>query len=610
MNDSSSGLFVLLIIIGIIVAIIYLTILAIFVVGAIGGIVGIVISVINYIKAIREVAAERKSIGRFVSQAEKDALGFMPYTNAVYEKSAARSYILGPVFGDIFSIIKKAILINFQHRPDFSDTDKDNFVFSMGAKLMVICKAINIYVFGTLFTIVFSLALAAIAAVCAAVVFPVAGIVLLAEKIYFTWKKISYRCPACKCEYFIPRYVCPVCDISHTSLKPGAYGIIKRRCLCGTHLPLTAKGKGATYEYDVATGKKTAHPLMLTDIRSFCPTCGMQNNAGLSHPISIALIGGASAGKTTFKVAFQHEFLTEETKEFGIDFDFPNTLSDTEYRDAEDYFSGRRIIPATKGEVMYDISTFSFFLKHKNFEIDRMVQIFDLPGERFISGEAKDGWEHYSFAEGAVFLIDPFSLSNVKLQNDNEIKNANMGICTTDINILVESLINTLSNVKAKRGKSGKFQIPIALAINKVDSFLLNQQCGDDAVRNLMASAPDAFPDQYAAMDYACRCFLSENGGDNFIANLDNNFETVHFFYCSSIGYIPKASLTRFMPKNVLEIMQWMMLRADKKQLGSVWKPAVPVVDITDEQKRMYLTHRNYYNDFVSARIALNSDAT
>ncbi len=605
MDDFSSGiigLIIFLAVVGIIIAvIIYLATILLAIVATIGSVIGIAISIKNYALAIQQVISERRSIGGFVSENEKQALGSMPYTGAVYEQSAGKSYVLGPAFIDLFNAIKLAIMSNYQYRPDFSGTEKDNAILTIMAKVIVICKAISVYVFGTLFTIVFSFVLAAIAGVCAAVIFPAAGIILLIDKIYFSIKKISFRCPSCKREYQIPKYVCPVCNITHTRLKPGRYGVIRRRCLCGTILPLTAKGKGIIFEHDPSTGEIIKKPLMLTDLDSFCPHCDSSNNAGLSHPISIALIGGASAGKTTFKVAFQHEFLTEETAKYGIDIDFSNDTSRNEYQNAEFYFSGKKLIPSTKGDLTYDISTFSFSLKNKSFEVDRMVQLYDLPGERFINGDAKDGWEHYSFAEGAVFIIDPFSIAKVKIQNDDEIKGASMGICTTDINLLVESLINTLSNVRAKRAKSGKFAIPIALAINKVDTPLLSRQCGEEAVEQLMANAPEAFPDQFLAMDYACRCFLSANGGDNFIANLDNNFEYVHFFYCSSIGYIPKASLTTFEPKNVLEIMQWMMLRADKKQLGSVWKPANAVEDLTDEQKSLYLTKRFYYENYVEA---------
>ncbi len=597
--DDYSYLIGIFLIIGIIVAIIYIAALAIMVVACIGGIIGIYISIKNYVVAIKQVVSERRSIGRFLNESEKIALGHMPYTGAIFEKSASKSYVLGPVFVDLFKVIKLAIVTNYQYRPDFSNTEKDNMVMTIAAKTIVICKAINVYVFGTIFTVVFSLLLAIIAAACAAVIFPVVGIILGIDKIYFTIKKISYRCPSCKHEYHIPKYICPVCNITHTRLKPGRYGVVWRRCFCGTVLPLTAKGKGIIYETDPATGKKIKKPFRLTDLKSFCPVCGASNNAGLSHPISIALIGGASAGKTTFKVAFQHEFLTDEIPQYGISFDFPNDSSSNEYRNSEAYFTGQKLIPSTKGELTYDISTFSFFLKNNNFEVDRMVQIYDLPGERFINGDAKDGWEHYSFAEGAVFLIDPFSIAKVKIQNDAEIKDASMGICTTDMNILIESLINTLSNVKAKRAKSGKFAIPIALAINKVDTPLLSQQCGDEAVKKLMTSAPAIFTDRFIAMDYACRCFLSANGGTNFIANLDNNFEYVHFFYCSSLGYIPKATLQPFDPKNVLEIMQWMMLRADKKQLGVVWKPPYAVDDLTDEQKSLYLKQYSYYENLI-----------
>ena len=113
-----------------------------------------------------------------------------------------------------------------------------------------------------------------------------------------------------------------------------------------------------------------------------------------------------------------------------------------------------------------------------------------------------------------------------------------------------------------------------------------------------MEGRPDIFKDYYMTMDYACRCFLAKYGGMGFIATLDNHFETVHFFSSSPMGYMPKSSCMRFSPINVLPIMQWMMLRADK-QLGKVWKPDLIVTDLTDEQKKLYREHPEYYDEFV-----------
>ena len=83
-----------------------------------------------------------------------------------------------------------------------------------------------------------------------------------------------------------------------------------------------------------------------------------------------------------------------------------------------------------------------------------------------------------------------------------------MGICAADMNVLIESMQSTFDNLRLKKNKNGKFELPVALAISKVDSPLLKQQCGSKAVDRLVKGAPGVFKDRFAAMDYACRCWI------------------------------------------------------------------------------------------------------
>ena len=149
--------------------------------------------------------------------------------------------------------------------------------------------------------------------------------------------------------------------------------------------------------------------------------------------------------------------------------------------------------------------------------------------------------------------------------------------------------------------------MPVALTINKADTRMLKQLIGDEAVKKLMANHPEEFTDYYDTMDYLCRCFLSDNGCDAFIANLDANFETVHFFSSSPIGSVPKGVQTPFYPINVLPIMQWLMLRADK-QLASVWKPDVPVPDVSESNRERYRTKKHFYDEEIAAAYAETQD--
>lgn len=582
----------------IIAACVALAIIAIIGVATVGAVAGVVIAVIHYVMAIIETSKERKRLLHCKDGASLANVRERDNSDLIFEENAAKMYIVGPIFKDILEIIKEAFCLNFENGMDFSDTSKDSALATAAAVIFTIGKGISVYVFGTIFTIILTLIFAALCAVLMAVTYPIIGVILLIETIYFKAKQINFRCPVCKKEYKIPAYLCPECGISHIRLKPGRYGLFRRRCLCGAHLPLVAKVNGYIKKYD-STGSRYKSTIKFGDLHSTCPHCGNENNVGLSHAISIALVGGTSAGKTTFKVAFQYEFLENETERLGVDFSFPDESSEDEFKKSRRYFEGRDFIPATNASALADITTFCVKLSHKSFLSDRLLQIYDLPGERFMSGDVKESWEHYSFTEGAVFLIDPYSLESVKKQNDDELQGSSMGICSADMNEMIDQMIATLNNVKVKKNRNGKITIPIALAISKVDTDNLSEQCGEKAAEKLLAGAPGVFKDKFEAMDYACRCFLSINGFDGFIQNLDNNFETVHFFSCSAVGYIPKQRMIKYAPKNVLEIMRWMIVRADKKNIGGVWRSDIAASDVPDDRKTLYRTNRSYYDELI-----------
>lgn len=615
MDDLWGGLIVLGLIIGVIYVIVVYVIpfllgLAAVILGVfaiIGMIVGLFYGIRNYIHSIRMVKKERERTGYFQDKETQEKVHTEApngnYSDFVYEECARESYFLGPCFSDVGKMIRGAFSENFATIPDFSRGDAwySRVLFFAWS----LCQLVAQYVLGTLVTLAISCVMVAFFLVLTSIIYVFYGIILLSENAYFKLKGIAFRCQKCTHAYDIPVYACPKCNVKHVHLRPGKHGVFKRKCLCGSILPLTVKAKGKTLTIDTATGQRNWQKFRVVDMVSFCPHCGNEDNAGITHPISIALIGGASAGKTTFKTAFLKDFLDEEIVNYDIDFEFPDPSYENEFKQIESYYRGLPISSTQHGSE-YDIITFSFFLKHKKFSVDRLIHLYDMPGEAFQNGDAQEGWHMYTFNDGAVFLIDPYSLTKIREESQNELRGSSMGISTVSMNELIESLIDTLRQVKTPRNHKGKYMIPVALTINKADSRLLKQQVGEDAIKKLMDAHPDVFNDYYMAMDYLCRCFLAENGCSGFIANLDANFETVHFFSSSPIGSVPKGARTPFYPINVLPIMQWLMLRTDT-QLASVWKPEIPVKDLTEEQRKLYQTNKYYYDTNIANQIAMNA---
>ena len=585
------------------IAAIILTIFAV-----IGCLVGTYYGIRNFVAGIAETRNKINLLGCFknkdIMKKVHDEAPNGIYSDFVYEECARKSFFLGPCFQAVGSIIKEAFSENFDTKPDFSRGEV--WYTKVLFFICSLCQLFAQYILGTIMTLALSAVLLVVSLVFTSVVYVLFGIVLAFETLYFKLKKVSFRCQKCTRAYKVPVYACPNCNIKHVRLKPGKYGVFKRKCVCGTILPLTVRATGKKLVKDPTTGNYIKEKYNITDMKSFCPHCGNSDKAGITHPVSIALIGGASAGKTTFKVAFLKDFLDEEIVNYGIDFEFPDDSYDNEFKQIESYYRGIPIPPTPYG-AEYDIITFSFMLKHRKFGVDRLIHLYDMPGEAFQKGNAQEGWHMYTFNDGAVFLIDPYSLTRVREESQNELRGSNMGISAASMNELIESLIDTLRQVKTPKNAKGKFKIPIALTINKVDSVLLKKQVGDDAVNTLMNAHPEVFNDYYMTMDYLCRCFLVDNGCSGFIANLDANFETVHFFSSSPIGSVPKGARTPFYPINVLPVMQWLLLRTDK-QLASAWTPQKPVSDLTEEQRKLYQTNKDYYDTKIASQLFVSSN--
>lgn len=415
------------------------------------------------------------------------------------------------------------------------------------------------------------------------------GVCIAAERLFFNIKKISYRCDYCKESYRLPIYLCPECGIPHNTLRPSRFGMFHRICTCGTVLPSVAFTK-------TEDGKKREQFIAL------CPHCGRADRSQLSRPLGIALIGGVAVGKTTFKTAFLYKFINEDAVRFGINTSFPDDATEFNFGEIEKSYKGIRPITATKPGQEYDVVSFNFFIEHDKFDIRRYIHLYDMPGEVFETNNSKERLKHFAFSEGVVFVVDPYSLQSVI---DNSDGLGRMSVGHMDVDVLVQVFLETLGGLQNIRKEGGKYILPIAVAINKVDTIQLKSLIGSLAVAKLQKADPEIYGDKFDAMDYLCRSFLIANDKSNAVMLLDQNFKHVHFFSCSSMGYVPKDAVARFVPENVNAVMRWLLTRSDKA-LGSVWHDE-PIGDITDRHKKLWAEHSGDYTRYIESDLKLDS---
>ncbi|WP_028510943.1 hypothetical protein [Ruminococcus sp. NK3A76] len=406
-----------------------------------------------------------------------------------------------------------------------------------------------------------------------------------AERIFFRVRKISYRCDFCKESYRLPVYLCPECGIPHRSLRPSKFGVFHRVCTCGTLLPSTAVSK-------TNDGKKRE------ELSAVCPQCARSDKSRLSRPLGIALIGGVAVGKTTFKTAFLYKFINEDAVRFNIETEFPDEATEFNFGEIEKSFKGMRPITATKPGQEYDVVSFNFFIDHKRLDIKRYLHLYDMPGEVFETNNSKERLRHFAFSEGVVFVVDPYSMQSVI---DNSDGLGSMDIGHMDFDVLIQVFLETLSGLQNIKKEGGKYILPIAVAINKVDTPQLKSLIGSIAIAKLQKADPETYKEKFDTMDYLCRSFLVSNDKSNAVMLLDQNFKHVHFFSCSSMGYVPKDAVARFVPENVTNIVHWLLTRSDKA-LGTVWRDE-PVNDMTEKHKQVWAEHRGDYAKYIESDI-------
>ncbi len=127
-----------------------------------------------------------------------------------------------------------------------------------------------------------------------------AGTVLrIVDSVVLRIKNIRMVCPKCYERVPYPAYECPgrACARRHHDVRPGRFGIVRRRCQCGTRM-------------------KTLLLFGSAQMDAYCPHCGtsLEHRPGRAPEIVLPFFGAAGAGKTRllFSMVAQLRLWSEE----------------------------------------------------------------------------------------------------------------------------------------------------------------------------------------------------------------------------------------------------------------------------------------------------------
>lgn len=200
-------------------------------------------------------------------------------------------------------------------------------------------------------------------------------------------------CPHCFERVPYPAYDCPspTCRRRHADIRPGTYGVWRRRCECGQRMPtlLMLMGRDAR-------------------LQAYCvhPHCGkpMNTDAGHMPEVVIPLIGGQAAGKTQLMAAMLLS-LEHAAADGGPPITLADEESDAEYRVLREVLRMRGHTRATQKTLP---RAHSFVLGAGRSQ--RLVHLFDTAGERFVDRDDTDALRYARAARTFVFVLDPMAV--------------------------------------------------------------------------------------------------------------------------------------------------------------------------------------------------------
>ena len=220
----------------------------------------------------------------------------------------------------------------------------------------------------------------------------VAGTVLrLADSAVLAVKNIRMVCPSCYERVPYPGYECPGqgCARRHRDVRPGRFGILRRRCQCGTSMnTLLLFGSGR--------------------MNAYCPHCGnsLEYRPGHAREIVLPFFGATGAGKTRLLFAMVTQ-LRMWSRQLQPDFtaEFGDTATSRKLADADRWLSPQTATDKTPPE-----QPRGYIIRMMTKGDRRILHMFDAAGELFYTTERTQELRYLRAAQTFILVIDPLSV--------------------------------------------------------------------------------------------------------------------------------------------------------------------------------------------------------
>ena len=201
-------------------------------------------------------------------------------------------------------------------------------------------------------------------------------------------KHVKMFCPVCFERVPYPGYRCPgECRRPHHDVRPGRFGIVRRRCQCGTPI-------------------KTLLLFGSSQMTAFCPHCDhvLEHRPGEAPEIVLPFFGAVGAGKTRllFSVVTQLQAWDAAEK---LKAEFADSVTIRELATAEGILRSGATTSATPPQLPR-----AHVIRLVTGKSTRILHMFDAAGERFYSAARTQELRYLGRARTFVLVIDPLSV--------------------------------------------------------------------------------------------------------------------------------------------------------------------------------------------------------
>jgi Double-GTPase 2 len=210
-----------------------------------------------------------------------------------------------------------------------------------------------------------------------------------ADSAFLRVKNIRMVCPACSERVPYPGYVCPGggCARRHRDVRPGRFGIMRRRCQCGTRM----------------------NTLLLfgsSRMAAFCPHCShpLEHRPGEAPEIVLPFFGATGAGKTRllFSIVTQLQVWSREGQ---LSAEFADSVTTRELDAAERVLRSGSATAKTPVQLPR-----AHVIRVSSGKGTRILHMFDAAGERFYHSDRTQELGYLGQARTFILVIDPLSV--------------------------------------------------------------------------------------------------------------------------------------------------------------------------------------------------------